>query len=139
MEENIERIIEIPEGIEVNIKGNELLIKGSGKEIRKKLDMYKISIVVNDRKIKISSKGSSRKKSKLIGTIWAHINNMIKGINKDFIYKLEICNIHFPMNVKVQGDKIIIKSFLGETTERVAKILSNVKVEVKGNEIIISS
>jgi len=43
------------------------------------------------------------------------------------------------MNVKIVDDKIIIKSFLGETTERVAKIASGAKVDIKGSKITVSS
>ena len=42
--------------------------------------------------------------------------------------------LHFPMNVKVDGDRVLIKSFLGETTERFARIIPNVDVDIKGNK-----
>ena len=83
----------------------------------------------------------------MIGTIWAHLKNMIKGVGEDFVYELEICNVHFPMSVKadiggseeVAGGRIIIKSFLGETTIREARIMDGVKVDIKGSKITISS
>tara|TARA_Y100000310_G_scaffold291519_1_gene319532 strand:- start:336 stop:590 length:255 start_codon:yes stop_codon:yes gene_type:complete len=43
------------------------------------------------------------------------------------------------MNVKVDGDKVVIKSFLGETTERVARIMPGAEVEVKGSQITVKS
>jgi len=43
------------------------------------------------------------------------------------------------MNVKIDGDRVIIKSFLGETTQRIAKILSNASIDIKGNKITVSS
>ena len=101
--------------------------------------MGKVSVKVADGKIVLSAKGATRRESKMIGTIWAHLKNMVKGIGEDFVYELEVCNVHFPMNVKVDGDKITIKSFLGETTERVAKILTGVKVDIKGNQITVTS
>jgi len=52
---------------------------------------------------------------------------------------MEICNIHFPMNVKVEGNRMIIKTFLGEQVDRTAKILPNVNVDIKGNKITITS
>jgi large subunit ribosomal protein L6 len=64
---------------------------------------------------------------------------MISGVQEDFIYKLEIANVHFPMNVKVEGENVVIKSFLGETTERNAKIIPKASVEVKGNQIEVKS
>ena len=64
---------------------------------------------------------------------------MIKGVGEDFVYELEICNVHFPMNVKADGNKITIKSFLGETTVRESRIMPNVKVDIKGSQITVSS
>ena len=139
MNKNLERIIEIPEGIEVIVNGNMVTVKGNGKELFKEFNLYKISLASKNGKVTLWMKGATRRESKMIGTIWAHINNMIRGIQEDYVYKLEICNVHFPMNVKAEGDKIIIKSFLGETTQRIAKILPKVKVDINGSEITVSS
>ena len=139
MKLNLERTIEIPEGIEVSFNDDVLNVKGSGKELSKKLNFHKISLVVKDGKVILSSEKATRRESKMMGTINAHLKNMIKGIGDEFVYKMEICNVHFPMNVKLEGNKLAIKSFLGETTMRYAKILENVKVDIKGTEITISS
>ncbi|MFA5061468.1 MAG: 50S ribosomal protein L6 [Candidatus Pacearchaeota archaeon] len=139
MKKKLERIIEIPSGTQISFNNGELIVKNSGKEIRKKIDTKEVLITLDNNSIKISSEKATKRESKMVGTIWAHINNMIKGMNEDFIYKLEICNIHFPMNVKVEGDSVVIKSFLGEKIPRKAKIMPNTKVEIKGNQIIVSS
>ena len=31
----------------------------------------------------------------MMGTIWAHLKNMIKGLTEDFVYELEIYHVHF--------------------------------------------
>jgi len=139
MNKDLERIIEIPEGVEVVVKGNELTVRGDGKEIIRNFDLGKVKVEVKDKKIILKIKKATRRESKIIGTVWAHLKNMIKGIQENFVYNLEICNVHFPMNVKQDGDRVVIKSFLGETTERVAKILPDVNVEIKGNQITVSS
>jgi len=43
------------------------------------------------------------------------------------------------MTLKLEGDKLKISNFLGEKISRVAQVLPNVEVEIKGNEITISS
>lgn len=139
MNKDLERFIEIPEGIEVTVKENEITARGDGKEIVRDFDLGKIKWEIKDKKIILKIKGATRRESKMIGTIWAHLKNMIKGLKENFIYDLEICSVHFPMNVKQEGEKIVIKSFLGETTERVARILPDVDVEIKGNQITVSS
>lgn len=139
MKKKLERIIEIPAGMQISLDNGEIAVKDAGKEIRKKINVNKVIIKIEKNAVKISSEKATRRESKMIGTIWAHINNMINGMSKEFVYKLEICNIHFPMNVKVEGDFVVIKSFLGEKIPRKAKIMPDTKVEVNGSVIIVSS
>jgi len=139
MNKDLERVIEIPEEVKVVISGNKFTINNGKKELIRNFDMGKVNAVVKDNSIILTAKGATRRESKMIGTIWAHLKNMIKGISEEFIYELEICNAHFPMNVKKEEDNIIIKSFLGETTKRISKVLPNVNVEIKGNKITIKS
>jgi len=139
MKADIIKKIEIPSGAEVSVDNGEISVKGNGKETRRKFDLKNFKIEKSGNYIEISAKKATKREAKLIGTITAHIGNMIKGINENFVYQMEIVNIHFPMNVKAEKDKVVIKNFLGEKTERVAKILPGVKVEVKENKITVSS
>jgi len=139
MKEDIIKKIEIPFGMEVSVNNGEVSVKGNGKETIRKFDLKNFKIEKSKNSVEISAKKATKREAKLIGTVTAHIKNMIKGINENFVYKMEIVNIHFPMNVKIEKNKVVIKNFLGERIERVANILPDVKVEVKGNEIIISS
>ena len=139
MKKDLIREIEIPEGVNVSINGSEVKISGNGKELVRSFSLPKIELKIEEKKILLSSKAATRRESALIGTVWAHIKNMIKGVGEDFEYKLEIANVHFPMNVKAEGDKVIIKSFLGETVERSARIMPESKVEIKGSQIIVTS
>ena len=138
MKKNIEKIINIPEGIEVNVKDSVITIQKDGKELRRIFALPKI-VIAKDKDLKISAENATKRELKMIGTIRGHIMNMIEGLQEDFVYKMEVCNVHFPMNVKVEGDKLVIKTFLGETVDRYAKILPNVNVEIVGNIITISS
>lgn len=139
MNKDLERTIEIPGGVNVSISGNDFTIKGNEKELKRCFDMGKVKAEVKDKKVILSAKGATRRESRMIGTVWAHLKNMIKGVDEDFVYELEICSVHFPMNVKLDGDIITIKSFLGETTERTAKVVSGAKVDIKGNKITVTS
>jgi len=139
MNKNLMREVEIPEGVEVLVSGNKITVKGNGKELVREVDNGKVSMAVADGKVVLTAKGATRRESKMIGTIWAHLKNMIKGVGEDYVYTLEVCNVHFPMNVKAEGEKVTIKSFLGETTQREARIMPNAKVDIKGNQITVSS
>ncbi|MDP2947259.1 MAG: 50S ribosomal protein L6 [Nanoarchaeota archaeon] len=143
MKKKLERIIEVPQGMDALINANEITLRKNGKEMKRKFDISSMQFSVEGNaqsaKVKIYCDNATRRESKMIGTIWAHINNMIAGLEKDFVYKLEICNVHFPMNAKVEGENLVIKSFLGEKVPRIAKIQPNTKVEIKGSEITVSS
>jgi len=139
MNKDLERFVEIPERVEVSVRGKEFVVKGNGKELKRIFEIGKIKVSVKDGKIVLVAKNATRRESKMIGTIWAHLNNMIKGVSEDFVYELEICNVHFPMNVKVSGNHVVIKSFLGEKMDRTSEILPNVKVDVSGSKISVSS
>ena len=135
----MEKIIEIPEGVSVEVKGSEVIAKANGKEAKRKFDLKGMKLIKENNQIKIVAEKSTKRELTQAGTIAAHIRNMANGVKTDFIYKLEICNVHFPMTVKVDGSHLRIKTFLGEVTDRVAEILPNVNVDVKGNIITVSS
>jgi len=128
MKKDIKETIEIPEGINVEIVENKITMKKDSNELIRTIP--EVEIKKQDNKIEISKKASTKNDKKLIKTFMAHIQNMIKGLEEKFIYKLQICSVHFPMNVEKQGNEIIIKNFLGETKERKAKLLDNVDVKV---------
>ena len=139
MRKNIEKTVEIPEGISVKVNLNEITVKSNEKELERSFDLGKVKVKVEGNKFILSAERATRRELKMIGTIAAHIVNMIKGSQEDFVYKLEICNVHFPMNVKVEGNIIRIKSFLGEKIDRTSNVLPNVKVDIKGSVIEVSS
>lgn len=139
MNKDLKREIEIPSGVEFSVNGNNFIAKVNGKEIKKEFDLRRVVASVKDGKVVLEAKDATRRESKMIGTIWAHVKNMIKGVQEDFVYELEVCNVHFPMNVKLNGNVVSVKSFLGEKMERAAKVLPNVKVDIKGSAITVSS
>jgi len=134
----IEKSIEIPQGISIEINGNEIIARKNGEEIKRKLNYNINNIKKEDNKIIIS--GTETKKDKrVINSLIAHIKNMISGLKEKFVYRLEICSVHFPMSVSIQGDYLVIKNFLGERKERKAKILPQVNVKIEKNIITVES
>ena len=140
MKKKIEEIVELPAGITAELKNAEITLRGKGKEIKRTfVENPKIKITVEGSKIKVTCEKTTKREMKLIGSFISHMKNNVKGLEEGYLYKLEICNVHFPMTVKVEGDKFKIKNFLGEKIERIAMICPNTKVSVKGNVIEISS
>jgi len=139
MKKELFQEIEIPEGVEVKLEEGMLTVKGPVGEIEKKLNLMKLDFEINENKIKIGNKKSTKREKKMMNTIVAHINNMIKGVQEKFEYKLKVCFSHFPMTVDIKDEEAIINNFLGEKIPRKLKILKGVEVDVKGQDITINS
>ncbi len=139
-EVHVLREIEVPEGVEVEINGNKVKVKGPKGVIERDFS-HALGIIIKkeDQKIIVEAYFANRKKKALVGTVASHIRNMITGVTKGYRYKLKIMFSHFPISVKVDSGegKVIISNFLGEKAPRVAKIVGNVEVTVKGNDVIV--
>jgi large subunit ribosomal protein L6 len=139
MKKPFEQIIEIPEGVEVSLDGTTLKVKGPEGENSREFKLGKIKFGVKDGKITLSDKKATKREKKTINTTASHIKNMIKGVQEKFVYEVKVAASHFPMTVKVEGNKAEIKNFLGEKIPRYCNIPEGAEVEVKKNDITIKS
>jgi len=129
----------IPEGIDIEIEGKKVKVKGSKGELEREFKtFFDIKVEKKENKVVVSSESERRKVKAMVGTIVAHIKNMIKGVTQGFTYKLKVVYSHFPITIKVEGDKVLIQNFLGERVPRVAKRVEGVEVKVEGSDIIVS-
>lgn len=131
--------IEIPEGTEVILDGNRLVVKGKEGENKRDFLLNKIVMDKKDDKIIIGSKTASKNQKRITNTITSHIKNMLKGVNEKFEYKLKIAYSHFPMTVDIKGNEATIKNFIGEKIPRKSKILEGTEVSIDNGIITITS
>jgi len=96
-----------------------------------------VSIQLDGNTIKVKAEWPRKKEASLVGTVSSHVKNMITGTTKGFTYKLKTVFSHFPISVKVEGRKVLIENFTGERSPRVAEIVGDTKVKVKGDDIIV--
>ena len=129
------REIDIPEGINVDVEMNKIKASKDGNEINRRFD--RVILEKKENKLIIKTGRSTKREVKQMNTVMSHIKNIFAGLNEKFVYELEVCAVHFPMNVKVEGDEVKIKNFLGETTLRTAKIRKGVEVKVEGQKITV--
>ncbi len=130
--------IELPEGVSAQLSGYKLTIQGPKGALTREFRRAKYAIAVEGRKVVVSCDYPRRKEKALVGTITGHVGNMIRGVTEGYHYTMQINYSHFPMNVSVSGNKVLIKNFLGEKYPRESNILKGVKVEVKGQEVSIT-
>jgi len=130
--------VEIPEGVEVVVEGYKVKVKGPKGELVRDFSHAKgVSMRVENGKFVVEAYFANARKRALVGTIAAHVKNMITGVTRGFRYKLKIIYSHFPVTVTVKGDRVVITNFLGEKAARVARILPGVRVSVKGQDVIV--
>lgn len=131
--------VEIPEGVEVNVEGDTVEVKGPRGVLKRTFKHVKgIILRREDSKFIVETYFPNRRMKALVGTIASHVENMVKGVTKGFRYKLKIVYSHFPINVRVEGRQVIIENFLGEKAPRKAKVIGeDVKVSVQGDDVIV--
>lgn len=133
----MEKVLEIPEDINIEINENKVTVKKNGDKLSEEFKLRQINLDKKDNKIKIHLENPRKKQKALIGTIKGKIENMIKGLKEGYTYKLRVIYRHFPMNISKEGNKLKIQNFAGEKHPRYADILNGVNVEIKGEEIIV--
>lgn len=139
MKENLVEEIELPRDVTARLEEKTVKIKGAKGEVERNFSHPEIMILLKDNKIILSAKHSTKKVKKILYSLAAHLKNMIKGVQTPYVYKLSICSGHFPMNVSVSGEEVVVKNFLGETVPRKIKLLKDAVVKVSGSEIEVSS
>ena len=133
-----EVIFRIPEGVTITKEGDIMTVKGSKGSLSRIMQHPAIDIVVENGAVKITTESTRRRVYALLGTYNAHLHVMAKGVTEGYEYHMKVVFNHFPIQVKVAGDRVEIANFLGEKQARYAKIVEGVKVKVQGDELVLN-
>jgi large subunit ribosomal protein L6 len=131
------KTVEVPENVEVRVEGRVVEVIGEKGRLIRDFSHAPVSIRLEGNEVRVEALWPRKREAALVGTICSHIKNMIIGVTEGFTYRLKIVYSHFPISVKVTGDKILIENFIGEKSPRVTKIVGDVKVKVEGEDIIV--
>jgi len=138
----MELTVEIPEGIKIELENFKVKVIGKKGTLEK--DFYsplfakEISIKKSDSKVLISAESKRKKIRAMAGTIKSHILNMIQGVTEGYVVTLKMVYMHFPFTVKVSGKEVLVNNFLGEKTPRKTTVVGDCKVEIKGDEVVVT-
>ena len=125
-------LVKIPEGVTLTIEGNKVIVEGPKGRVEREFKAKDLKMYVKDGVFEVETPEKA-----MINTIKRHVANMIKGVTEGFEKHMVIRYSHFPITVEVKGNKVVIKNFLGERKPREARIMGNVQIEVKGQDIYI--
>ena len=133
------RSLEIPENVNVDIKDNEVIIKGSLGVNTRKFNSSLLSITKEGNKLIIKGIESNSKLKKrgmmAENSIAKELSNDIKGVNNYFEVNMQTVFAHFPITIESKNNQILIKNIIGERAPRVSQISGNTKVEIKGQNL----
>nr|WP_321497524.1 50S ribosomal protein L6 [uncultured Methanolobus sp.] len=138
MAKEIKKTIAIPEGVTVTMQGKLLSVTGPKGKIERDFWYPDVKVEVTGSAIIVDSTVMKKTQKAMVGTFASHINNMVKGVTEGFEYRMKVVYSHFPMQLKVEGNKLVINNFLGEKKPRTAKILGDTKVKASADEVIVT-
>ncbi len=134
----IQKEIEIPEAVTCTLKGSEVTIKGELGSLTKDFTHTGIKITFNDNILTMTTLFPKKKEKALLGTVVAHINNMINGVTLGYKYSMKIVFSHFPIKVSTSGTTVKVENLYGGRKPKFAKALPDVKIKLDGENLFVS-
>src|SRR5699024_3339394 len=127
--------VEIPEGEDVKLDGNNVTVKGPKGELTRNVHPD-TKIVIEDNVLTVQRPSESKKHRSLHGTTRSLIANMIEGVHKGFEKSLEITGVGY--RAQKQGNKVVVNAGYSHPVEIEPidgieiDVPQNTKVTVKG-------
>lgn len=130
--------MEIPENVTVKKEDQLIVVTGKRGTISKDFHKIPASIIIKDNTIAIEPVGKRKADLAITNTARSILNNMFKGVEKGFKYKLKIVFAHFPISVKVKGREVHVENFFGERSARVSRVVGDAtNVTITGDDVIV--
>ena len=95
--------VTVPAGVDVQIKEDQIMVKGSGGEL-KLAPSALVKIAMADGKLSFEPADESREANAMSGTMRQLVNNMVVGVSKGFEKKLTLVGVGF--RAQAQGSKL---------------------------------
>jgi len=127
----------IPEDVTAETDHLDLEVEGPNGSVSRRLWYPDVSVSVEDRTVVIESDEDDAKTMSTLGTFESHVRNMFHGVTEGWEYELEVFYSHFPMQVNVEGDEVLIENFLGERAPRRTEIHGDTEVDVAEEEVTV--
>jgi large subunit ribosomal protein L6 len=95
--------IAVPQGVDVQIKEDQIAVKGKGGELKIAANPL-VNVVAENGKLTVTPVDESRQANALSGTVRQLVNNMVVGVSQGFERKLNLVGVGF--RAQAQGDKL---------------------------------
>lgn len=130
--------ITIPSECQVSLEEKTVTVNGPKGSLKRSFPEPQTQIKIEGDAF-IASTHINRKRTRaLVGTVVAHIRNMLIGVQHGYEYEMKIVYSHFPITVEIKEETVIIKNFIGERGSRTARLIGDVQVRTTEDEVFIS-
>jgi large subunit ribosomal protein L6 len=130
--------LQIPDEASAEMDHLELTVEGPNGSVTRRLWYPDVSVSVDGDTVVIESDEDDAKTMSTLGTFESHVRNMFHGVTEGWEYEMEVFYSHFPMQVDVEGDEVVIENFLGERAPRRTEIHGDTDVSVSEEQITLS-
>jgi large subunit ribosomal protein L6 len=149
----------IPEAVDVEIDHLDVTVSGDNGTVTRRLWYPDVSVSIETVEVPadgadesaedpdtesvdavvVRSDEDDAKTMSTLGTFESHVENMFHGVTDGWTYEMEVFYNHFPMQVSVEGEEVVIENFLGERAPRRAPIHGDdTEVQIDEEEITVS-
>ena len=140
------RFLDIPDGVTVMCKARHVTVTGPRGKLERSFKHVQLDMrMVSPQKLRVDLWFGTRKQVATIRTICSHVENMVIGVTRGFLYKMRFVYSHFPINVSLAGRTVEIRNFLGDKKVRRIPLLDGVdytrtadvkdQIELTGNDV----
>ena len=131
--------IDFKEPVKVSLQGQIVTLAKSETSESKAFRCKDIDFSLDGNSLVLSGHNEKKRTRSIMNTVKKHLENIVKGLDQGYEYRMKVVFSHFPMNLQVSGSQVIINNFTGEKKPRKAKIIGgNTRVQVKGKDVTIT-
>jgi large subunit ribosomal protein L6 len=132
------RKVKIPDGVKASLDGMHLRVTGPKGQLSRNVRFPQVTVTCDGNEVIIATESRRKEITAMVGTLEAHTKNMFRGVTEGFEYRMKVVYSHFPIQLKLQGNKLEIANFLGEKKARHARIEQGVTAKVGNDEVVLT-
>lgn len=138
----IDEEVSIPEDVTAELQDKVITFKGKQGKLTKDFSHARaIDIKLLDNTIFLHADFPRQNHIAKTKTLKNIMENMIRGVQVGYEYRMKIVYSHFPITVDVpkgNSEEILVKNFIGERAPRVTRKIGDVKIKANKEEVIVS-
>ena len=134
---------QLPKDVKAKVSedGSEITISGKLGSTTKTINTMLLTLKVEGERVVLEDAANKKlaKKADLAGnSLCSELKSAAEGVEKGVERRMKVVYAHFPMTVEVKGKEVLVKNIFGEKYPRVAWIIGDTKVEVKGQDVHVT-